>query len=114
MANGIPARKVIGVIGGGQCSKEEAEMAEDVGRYLARRGAILICGGLGGVMEAACLGASAEGGLTVGILPGDERQSANPYVQLPIVTGMGYARNVAVVKSVSTLPNLPLAPVAEG
>ena len=74
-------------------------MAEAVGRELARRGAILVCGGLGGVMEAACKGASAEGGVTVGILPGDSRQAANPYVQIPIVTGMGYARNVAVVKS---------------
>ena len=89
----------IAVIGGGQCSRDEAQIAEAVGRELARRGAILICGGLGGVMEAACRGASAEGGLTIGILPGDNYQAANPYVQIPIVTGMGHARNVAVVKS---------------
>ncbi|MBI2979780.1 MAG: LOG family protein, partial [Chloroflexi bacterium] len=57
------------------------------------------CGGLSGVMEAACRGASAGGGLTIGILPGDNAQAANPYVQIPIVTGMGYARNIAVVKS---------------
>ncbi|MFH1775501.1 MAG: TIGR00725 family protein [Chloroflexota bacterium] len=54
---------------------------------------------MGGVMEAACKGASAEGGLTIGILPGENRRAANPYVHLPIVTGIGYARNVAVVKS---------------
>jgi uncharacterized protein (TIGR00725 family) len=92
-------KKFIAVIGGGQCSKEEARLAEEVGRELARRGAVLVCGGLGGVMEAACKGTSLEGGTTIGILPGDDRQSANPYVQIPIVTNMGYARNVAVVKS---------------
>ena len=92
-------KKLIAVIGGGQCSKEEARVAEEVGRELARHGAILVCGGLGGVMEAASRGASAEGGITIGILPGDSRQAANPYVQIPIVTGIGYARNVVVVKS---------------
>ena len=92
-------KKIIAVIGGGQCSAEEAKLAEEVGRELAKRGAILVCGGLGGVMEAACKGASSEGGLTIGILPGDSYQTANPYVQIPIVTGMGYARNVAVVKT---------------
>ncbi len=92
-------KKFIAVIGGEKPSSEEAQLAEEVGRELARRGAILICGGLGGVMEAACKGASAEGGVTIGVLPGDNRQAANPYVQLPIVTGMGYARNAIVVKS---------------
>jgi uncharacterized protein (TIGR00725 family) len=89
----------IAVIGGGDCSPQEADMAEEVGREIARQGAVLVCGGLGGVMEAACRGASREGGLTIGVLPGDNRRSANPYVQIPIVTGIGYARNVAVVKS---------------
>jgi len=89
----------IAVIGGSQCSSQEARLAEEVGRELAKRGATLVCGGLGGVMEAACRGASSEGGVTIGILPGESRQTANPYVQFPIVTGIGYARNVAVVKS---------------
>ncbi|HEX74788.1 MAG TPA: TIGR00725 family protein [Dehalococcoidia bacterium] len=92
-------KRFIAVIGGSQCSPQEAQLAEEVGRELARRGAILFCGGLGGVMEAACRGASSEGGITIGILPGDSRQSANPYVQIPIVTGLGYARNITVVKS---------------
>ena len=92
-------KRIIAVIGGGQCTREEATLAEEVGRELARRGAILVCGGLGGVMEAACRGADSQGGMTIGILPGESRQPANPYVQIPIVTGMGYARNVAVVKS---------------
>jgi hypothetical protein len=92
-------RKIVAVIGGGQPSTQEARLAEEVGRELARQGAILVCGGLGGVMEAACRGASSQGGVTIGILPGDSPQAANPYVQIPIVTGMGYARNVSVVKS---------------
>ena len=92
-------KKFIAVIGGGQCSTEEARLAEEVGRELAKRGVILVCGGLGGVMEAACRGASLEGGITIGILPGDNRQAANDYVQIPIITGIGYARNIIVVKS---------------
>lgn len=90
---------IIAVIGGGDVSPQVAGLAEEVGREIARQGAILVCGGLGGVMEAACKGASSEGGLTIGILPGDNRRDANPYVRIPIVTGIGYARNVAVVKS---------------
>ena len=92
-------KKFIAVIGGEKPSSEAARLAEEVGRELARRGAILVCGGLGGVMEAACKGASAEGGTTIGILPGDSPQQANPYVQIPIVTSMGYARNAIVVRS---------------
>jgi uncharacterized protein (TIGR00725 family) len=90
---------IIAVIGGGNCNQAEARLAEEVGRELAKRGAILVCGGLGGVMEAACKGAYDEGGTTIGVLPGDNRQAANPYVSIPIVTNMGYARNVAVAKS---------------
>jgi uncharacterized protein (TIGR00725 family) len=89
----------IGVIGGSEVTAPVAKLAEDVGREIARKGAVLVCGGMGGVMEAACKGASDEGGLTIGILPGDSRETANPYVKIPIVTGIGYARNVAVVKT---------------
>ena len=92
-------KRLIAVIGGSRASRQDIEAAEAVGRELAKRGAVVVCGGLGGVMEAACRGASAEGGLTVGILPGESRKDANQYVQIPVVTGMGYARNVAVVKS---------------
>jgi uncharacterized protein (TIGR00725 family) len=90
---------LIAVAGGSQCSAEEVRLAEAVGRGLARRGITLICGGLGGVMEAACKGAKSEGGTTIGILPGEDRSTANPYVDIPIVTGIGYARNLIVVKS---------------
>jgi uncharacterized protein (TIGR00725 family) len=89
----------IAVIGGGDIPPETSQIAEEVGREIARRGAVLVCGGLGGVMEAACRGAVSEGGLTIGILPGDDRRAANPYVKIPIATGTGYARNAAVVKS---------------
>ncbi len=95
--------KLIAVIGGSEPSSEEARLAEEVGRELARRGAILICGGLSGVMEAACRGATSEGGLTIGVLPGDTPDAANPYVRIPIVSGVGYARNIAVVKSASAV-----------
>ena len=90
---------VIAVIGGNTPDAASARLAETVGREIARRGAVLVCGGLGGVMEAACRGATEEGGFTVGILPGPSREAANPYVRLPIVTGIGYARNAVVVAS---------------
>ena len=93
------SRKFVAVIGGSQASAKETKLAEEVGRQLAKKGVVLVCGGLGGIMEAACRGARSQGGITVGILPGEKREAANPYVQIPVVTGMGYARNVAVAKS---------------
>jgi hypothetical protein len=93
----------IAVVGGSKCSPEEAQLAEEVGRELAKRGVTLVCGGLVGVMEAACRGAYGEGGTTIGILPGDSRYAANPYVKIPIVTGMGLARNSMVAKSAQAL-----------
>jgi uncharacterized protein (TIGR00725 family) len=91
--------KFIAVIGNSKASASEIKLAEEIGREIAKSGAVLVCGGLDGVMEAACRGASSAGGLTVGILPGTDRKDANRYVQIPIVTGIGYARNVIVVKS---------------
>ena len=90
---------IIAVIGDSSCSPEQAELAETVGELLAQRGATIICGGLSGVMEAVCRGAKSRGGLTVGVLPGEDASMANPWVDIPIVTGVGYARNMAVVKS---------------
>ena len=90
---------IIAVIGNSSCSAEEAKLAETVGELLAEQGTIVVCGGLGGVMEAVCRGAKAKGGLTVGILPGESPDTANPWVDIPVVTGIGEARNVAVVKS---------------
>jgi uncharacterized protein (TIGR00725 family) len=94
---------IIAVIGNSSCTPEEAKLAESVGELLAKRGATVICGGLGGVMEAACRGAKAKGGLTVGVLPGQDSSTANPWVDIPVVTGIGEARNVAVVKSAQTV-----------
>ena len=92
-------RKIIAVIGASHCPPEIARLAREVGRHLAERGATLVCGGLGGVMEAACRGAKEAGGMTIGILPGMSRSEANPYVDVPIVTGLGEGRNVIVVRT---------------
>jgi uncharacterized protein (TIGR00725 family) len=90
---------IIAVIGNSSCSPEEANLAQRVGELLAQRGAIIVCGGLGGAMEAVCRGAKSKGGSTIGILPGQDSSMANPWVDIPVVTGIGEARNVAVVKS---------------
>lgn len=89
----------IGVIGNSVCSEEVIKIAEEVGREIAERKGVLVCGGLTGVMEAVARGAKAAGGLTVGIIPGNRASDANPYIDIPIVTGLGYARNVLVVQS---------------
>jgi uncharacterized protein (TIGR00725 family) len=73
--------------------------AAEVGRLVAERGAVLVCGGLGGSMEAACRGAKEAGGMTVGILPGPDRAAANPYVDIALPTGLGEARNALVVRA---------------
>ncbi len=96
-------RIYIGVIGDGKCSEEVARAAYEVGRGIGKRGAILICGGRGGVMEAAARGAKSAGGLTVGILPGISQEDANPYIDIAIATGMGEARNVIIVRSCRAL-----------
>ncbi len=89
----------IGVIGDSSPSMEGRRLAFEVGEKIAEAGCILVCGGLGGVMEEACRGAKSAGGITVGILPGMDRGAANPYVDIVIATGLGEARNVLVVKS---------------
>lgn len=92
----------VGVIGAGTAGAADA-VAEELGRLLARAGAVVVCGGLGGVMEAACRGARQAGGLTVGILPGEDRRSANPWVDVAIPTGLGEARNTIVVRAADVL-----------
>jgi len=92
----LRARKRIAVIGGARAEKKHLKRAADVGRLIAERGAILVCGGLGGVMEAACRGAREAGGLTIGIIPGDDPGEANPYVDIAIATGLGFTRNSLV------------------
>ena len=94
---------MIGVIGAGRCSDEIYEQARKVGQGIARLGAVLVCGGLGGVMEGACRGAREGNGITVGILPGAEKTVANPFVSIPIVSDLGQARNVLIVQSADVL-----------
>ncbi len=96
-------RPIIAVIGGGSCSVEESALAENVGRGLAKQGAVVICGGLGGVMEAVAKGAKANGGTTVGILPGADPAAANAYIDIPLATGLGEMRNFLIVRAAHAL-----------
>ena len=94
---------MIGVIGGEACSDAEGETAYAVGRELAARGHTLVCGGRGGVMREACRGARSQDGVTVGILPGDDRSDMNEFVTTPIVTGIGFARNTIIARTADAL-----------
>ena len=89
----------VAVVGAGSASEEEYATARRLGEALARVGAVVVCGGHGGVMEAAARGATDAGGLTVGVLPGTAAGAANEWIQLPIPTGMGEARNALVVRA---------------
>lgn len=89
----------ISVVGESKASPEIAKLAEEVGAEIAKVGAVLVCGALKGVMEYACKGAKSCNGTTIGILPGSKREDANPYIDYPIITGIGYARNKLVVKT---------------
>jgi uncharacterized protein (TIGR00725 family) len=91
------------VAGSGAAPAEDLEAAEAVGRALAGRGAVVVCGGLGGAMEAVCRGAKSAGGSTIGILPGLERSEANEYVDVAVATGLGEARNALVVRAADAL-----------
>ena len=90
---------IVTVIGSAKCTPEQSKTAETVGRLLAEKGAILVCGGRGGVMEAACRGAAQVGGFTIGILPGTDPQEGNRYLTVVIPTGLGNARNALVVQA---------------
>ncbi len=89
----------VAVAGAGRADAELAAAAEDVGRRVAEAGAVLICGGLGGVMEAAARGCAEAGGLTIGILPGADTTGASPYIRVPLATGLGEARNALVART---------------
>jgi uncharacterized protein (TIGR00725 family) len=94
---------IISVIGDSACDKKIYTVAEEVGKLIALEGALLITGGLGGVMEAACKGAQQAGGTTIGILPGFSKEEANQYVDIPITTGLSHARNIIIVRSADAL-----------
>jgi uncharacterized protein (TIGR00725 family) len=95
--------KIIAVIGSGHCDQRIYTLAQDVGKQLAEKGFVIICGGLGGVMEAACRGAKDAGGLTIGILPSDDPHDSNSFVDIPIATGMGIGRNIIIVRSAQAI-----------
>ncbi|MCQ1534949.1 TIGR00725 family protein [Methanosarcina sp. KYL-1] len=96
-------KKQVGVIGAGACGEYVKNLAEKVGREIARRGAVLICGGLGGVMEAAACGAKRGGGVTLGVLPGSRREDANPWIDVAVLSGLGHARNALIAQSADAL-----------
>lgn len=96
-------KRIIAVIGAGSAGEKGAQQAYRVGQLIAERGAVLICGGLGGIMEAASRGCTEAGGEVIGVLPGDSPLTANPYVTLPIVTAMGHARNIIIAQTAEAL-----------
>ncbi len=89
----------VAVVGSGIATGELYERAREVGRLVAERGGIVVCGGLSGVMEAAARGATEAGGVSIGILPDEDRKRSNPYLSYSVTTGTGHARNLAVVCS---------------
>lgn len=92
-------RSLIGVVGSAKFDEKLCKDAEKIGKLIARKGCILVCGGLGGVMEASCKGAKSEGGTTIGIVPSKDKFTANSYVDICIPTGIGEARNFIIVNS---------------
>ncbi len=96
-------KKVIAVIGAGKAEERILKIAEEVGRLIAKRNAVLICGGLGGVMESAAKGAKEAGGITVGIIPSDKKDQANPYIDIPVATGFGEGRNVIIIRTADAI-----------
>jgi uncharacterized protein (TIGR00725 family) len=103
MAENLGRSRYVGVIGAGEASPELAALAREVGRELARRGAVVVCGGLGGVMVAAALGVQEAGGVSIGLLPGPDRRFANPYLTYTIPTNLGHARNMVIAHAADGL-----------
>ncbi len=101
--NELKKKTRIGIIGGSKPDKSSYQLAFQVGRLIGEKGGILVCGGLGGIMEASARGAKQAGGLTVGILPGNYLSEANPYIDFPVATGLGYARNSLVAMNADVL-----------
>ena len=103
----IKRKPVIAVIGAGKCSKKLRDMAAVIGKCIAEQGGVLVCGGLGGVMEGAARGAKEAGGVTIGILPTDSKADANEFIDYVIPSGFGEARNIMVVRSADAVIALP-------
>lgn len=94
---------IVGVIGGSETDKKTFNLAYEIGKEIAKHNYILVCGGMGGVMESACKGAKSADGVTIGILPGKDKTDANPYIDIPIVTAMSHARNAIIVRTADIL-----------
>jgi uncharacterized protein (TIGR00725 family) len=92
-------KRIIGIIGGSEAQEKHLDFAYKVGRLIAKSDAVLVCGGRGGVMEAACRGAVDAEGVTLGILPFDDIETANDYVTIPVATGLGTARNKIIINT---------------
>ncbi|MCH7690696.1 MAG: TIGR00725 family protein [candidate division Zixibacteria bacterium] len=107
MSNSTDRKPVIAVIGAGKCSRKLRDMAADIGRYVAENGGVVLCGGLGGIMEGAARGAKEAGGTTIGIIPSENKADANQFIDYVIPTGFGQARNVLVVRAADAIVALP-------
>ncbi|MBD3414735.1 MAG: TIGR00725 family protein [Candidatus Aminicenantes bacterium] len=103
MKKNIRKQVRIGIIGGAKPNPESRKTAYETGRLIAEKQAVLVCGGLSGVMEAAARGHKEAGGVSIGILPGSSTKDANPYIDIPIATGLGYTRNSLVVMNSDVL-----------
>ena len=102
----MDSAKYVGVIGGGECTDSTYKTAQSLGFEIGKKGWILVCGGLGGVMEAAAKGCTEAGVMTLGILPGSQRNSANPYIRIALPTGLGEGRNLLVVRTSDVLVSI--------
>ncbi|MEW5994081.1 MAG: TIGR00725 family protein [Candidatus Zixiibacteriota bacterium] len=100
-------KPVIAIIGGGACSQEQADMAAAAGRIIAENGGVVVCGGLGGTMLGAARGAREAGGVTIGIIPSDNKNDANEHIDYVIPTGLGEARNALVVRTADAVLAFP-------
>lgn len=100
-------KPVVAIIGASKCSKKLRDMAAEAGRYVAEQGGVVVCGGLGGIMEGAARGAHEAGGTTIGILPSSEKEDANEFIEFVIPTGFGEARNVMVVRAADAVIAFP-------
>ena len=107
MKNDTSRKPVIAIIGAGECSGKLCDMAADIGRYVAENGGVVLCGGLGGIMEGAARGAKEAGGTTIGIIPSENKADANQFIDYVIPTGFGQARNVLVVRAADAIVALP-------
>ena len=100
-------KPIIAVVGAGKCSKKLRDQAAQVGAYVAEHGGVIVCGGMGGIMEGAARGAKEAGGTTIGILPTSQREDANEFIDYAIPTGFGEARNVMVVRTADAVVAFP-------